>query len=150
MVPNEFLELEFKSLVGDSGIVRESIQHRLLYSRQSTSKLICESREKFGRITAIVMPPRKKEAKRKPVLPVLSFIIALCDRMSDRRLPGSGGTNEPAHRTSIAVLSPLHYISQHRLPSILLAYRCFLVLALNGMVCGILIGVTFQRVEQRC
>ena len=150
MIRNEFPELEFKSLVGDSGIFRESCQHRLLYQRQSTSKLICESREQFGRIAAITMPPGKEEAECEAILPVLFFIISLCDRMSDRRLSGSGGANKPAHRMPILVLSPFLYLSQHRLSSALLAYGCFLVLAFNGMVCSVLIGVTFQRVKQRC
>src|ERR1700733_8911256 len=99
MVSNESAELQFKSLVWDSGIFHESGQHWLLYSRESTSELICESREQFARITAIAMPPGKEEAEGKAILPVLLFIILLRDRMSDRRLPGSGGANEPAHRT---------------------------------------------------
>src|ERR1700733_10133269 len=127
MVPDEFPELEFKSLVGDSGIFRESCHHRLLHSRESTSELICASREQFGRITAVTMPPGEEEAECKAILPVLFFIISFRDRMSDRRLSRSGRANKPAHRMPILVLSPFYYPSQHRLSSALLAYGCLLV-----------------------
>src|SRR3954449_9249006 len=58
---DEFFDLILETLGGNRTFLHKSILHRRLNCRHERGELVGKGGEKLGRITAIRLPPRKKE-----------------------------------------------------------------------------------------